>query len=43
MLKGEKLENSIDKIQKLLFKNIEKQEKFEGLNEIQLENFKIGE
>ena len=43
LLKGEKLENSIDKIQKLLFKNIEKQEKFEGLNEIQLENFKIGE
>ena len=42
LLKGEKLENSIDKIQKLLFKNIEKQEKFEGLNEIQLENFKIG-
>ena len=43
LVKGEKLENSIDKIQKLLFKNIEKQEKFEGLNEIQLENFKIGE
>ncbi|MBF1300324.1 MAG: bifunctional hydroxymethylpyrimidine kinase/phosphomethylpyrimidine kinase [Parvimonas sp.] len=43
LLKGEKLENSIDKIQKLLFKNIEKQEKFEGLNEIKLENFKIGE
>ncbi|WP_313961558.1 bifunctional hydroxymethylpyrimidine kinase/phosphomethylpyrimidine kinase [uncultured Parvimonas sp.] len=42
LIKGEKLENSIDKIQKLLFKNIEKQEKFEGLNEIQLENFKIG-
>ena len=43
LVKGEKLENSIDKIQDLLFKNIEKQEKFEGLNEIQLENFKIGE
>ncbi|WP_314720328.1 PfkB family carbohydrate kinase [Parvimonas micra] len=42
LVKGEKLENSIDKIQDLLFKNIEKQEKFEGLNEIQLENFKIG-
>lgn len=42
LIRGEKLENSIDKIQKLLFKNIEKQEKFEGLNEIQLENFKIG-
>lgn len=42
LVKGEQLENSIDKIQDLLFKNIEKQEKFEGLNEIQLENFKIG-
>ena len=42
-IKGEKLENSIQKIQTLLFENIEKQEKYEGLNEIQLENFKIGE
>lgn len=39
LIKGENLEYSIDKIQKLLFKNIEKQD---GLNEIQLENFKIG-
>lgn len=43
LVKGEKLENSIQKIQTLLFDNIEKQEKYEGLNEIQLENFKIGE
>ena len=43
LVKGEKLENSIQKIQTLLFENIEKQEKYEGLNEIQLENFKIGE
>lgn len=42
LIKGENLEYSIDEIQNLLFKNIEKQEKFEGLNEIQLENFKIG-
>ena len=42
LVKGEKLENSIDKIQKLISENIKKQEKFEGLNEIQLENFKIG-
>ena len=42
LVKGEKLENSIQKIQTLLFDNIEKQEKYEGLNEIQLENFKIG-
>ena len=41
LVKGEKLENSIQKIQTLLFENIEKQEKYEGLNEIQLENFKI--
>lgn len=43
LVKGEQLENSIQKIQTLLFENIEKQEKYEGLNEIQLENFKIGE
>jgi len=43
LTKGEKLENSIDKIQKLLAENIKKQEKQDGLNEIQLENFKIGE
>ena len=43
LVKGEHLENSIQKIQTLLFDNIEKQEKYEGLNEIQLENFKIGE
>lgn len=42
LLKGEKLENSIDKIQKLITENIRKQEKQHGLNEIQLENFKIG-
>ena len=42
LVKGEQLENSIQKIQTLLFENIEKQEKYEGLNEIQLENFKIG-
>lgn len=42
LVKGEQLENSIQKIQTLLFDNIEKQEKYEGLNEIQLENFKIG-
>lgn len=42
-IKGEKLENSIDKIQNLIAKNIKKQEKQDGLNEIQLENFKIGE
>ena len=41
-IKGEKLENSIQKIQTLLFENIIKQEKQDGLNEIQLENFKIG-
>lgn len=41
LVKGEKLENSIQKIQTLLFENIIKQEKQEGLNEIQLENFKI--
>lgn len=43
LIKGEKLENSIDKIQNLIAKNIKKQEKQDGLNEIQLENFKIGE
>ncbi|MEB3029594.1 bifunctional hydroxymethylpyrimidine kinase/phosphomethylpyrimidine kinase [Parvimonas micra] len=43
LVKGEKLENSIQKIQTLLFENIIKQEKQDGLNEIQLENFKIGE
>ena len=43
LTKGEKLENSIDKIQKLLAENIKKQEKQDGLNEIQLENFRIGE
>lgn len=43
LVKGEQLENSIQKIQTLLFENIEKQEKQDGLNEIQLENFKIGE
>lgn len=43
LIKGEKLENSVDKIQKLIAKNIKKQEKQDGLNEIQLENFKIGE
>lgn len=43
LIKGEKLENSVDKIQKLITKNIKKQEKQDGLNEIQLENFKIGE
>lgn len=43
LLKGEKLENSIDKIQNLIAKNIKKQEKQDGLNEIKLENFKIGE
>lgn len=42
LLNGENLENSIDKIQDLLFVNIEKQAKYKGLNEIQLENFKIG-
>ena len=42
LLKGEKLENSIDKIQNLITENIRKQEKQDGLNEIQLENFKIG-
>lgn len=42
LVKGEKLENSIQKIQTLLFENIIKQEKQDGLNEIQLENFKIG-
>ena len=42
-IKGENLENSIQKIQNLLFENIIKQEKQDGLNEIQLENFKIGE
>lgn len=41
-IKGENLENSIQKIQTLLFENIVKQEKQDGLNEIQLENFKIG-
>ena len=41
-IKGEKLENSIQKIQTLLFENIIKQEKQDELNEIQLENFKIG-
>ena len=43
LVKGEQLENSIQKIQTLLFENIIKQEKQDGLNEIQLENFKIGE
>ena len=43
LTKGEKLENSIDKIQKLLAENIKKQEKQDGFNEIQLENFRIGE
>ena len=43
LVKGEKLENSIQKIQTLLFENIIKQGKQDGLNEIQLENFKIGE
>lgn len=43
LVKGEKLEDSIQKIQTLLFENIIKQEKQDGLNEIQLENFKIGE
>ncbi|WP_288979227.1 bifunctional hydroxymethylpyrimidine kinase/phosphomethylpyrimidine kinase [uncultured Parvimonas sp.] len=43
LLKGENLENSIDKIQKLLLENIQKQEKIDGLNEINLQNFKIGE
>ena len=43
LLNGENLENSIDKIQDLLLVNIEKQAKYKGLNEIQLENFKIGE
>lgn len=42
LLNGKNLENSIDKIQDLLFVNIEKQAKYKGLNEIQLENFKIG-
>lgn len=42
LIKGEKLENSIDKIQNLIAKNIKKQEKQDGLNEIKLENFKIG-
>ena len=42
LVKGEKLENSIDKIQELLAENI-KNRKQDGLNEIQLENFKIGE
>ncbi|MFT4445758.1 PfkB family carbohydrate kinase [Parvimonas sp. G1967] len=42
LLNRENLENSIDKIQDLLFVNIEKQTKYKGLNEIQLENFKIG-
>lgn len=41
-IKGENLENSIQKIQNLLFENIIKQEKQDELNEIQLENFKIG-
>ena len=40
--KDENLEKSIDKIQDLLYENIKNQEKFEGLNEIKLENFKIG-
>lgn len=43
LVKGEKLENSIDKIQNLIAENIKKQEKQDGLNEIQLENFRIGE
>ena len=43
LTKGEKWENSIDKIQKLLAENIKKQEKQDGLNEIQLENLRIGE
>lgn len=43
LIRGEKLENSIDKIQNLITENIRKQEKQDGLNEIQLENFKIGE
>ncbi|MFP5453485.1 bifunctional hydroxymethylpyrimidine kinase/phosphomethylpyrimidine kinase [Parvimonas sp. G1604] len=42
LLKDENLEKSIDKIQDLLYENIKNQEKFDGLNEIQLENFKIG-
>lgn len=42
LLKDENLEKSIDKIQDLLYENIKNQEKFEGLNEIKLENFKIG-
>ena len=42
LIRGEKLENSIDKIQNLITENIRKQEKQDGLNEIQLENFKIG-
>ena len=42
LLNGENLENSIDKIQKLISENIIKQEKQDELNEIQLENFKIG-
>lgn len=42
LLNRENLENSIDKIQKLISENIKNQEKFDGLNEIQLENFKIG-
>lgn len=42
LLKDESLEKSIDKIQDLLYENIKNQEKFEGLNEIKLENFKIG-
>lgn len=41
-IKDENLENSIQKIQNLLFENIIKQEKQDELNEIQLENFKIG-
>ena len=40
--KDENLEKSIDKIQDLLYENIKNQEKIEGLNEIKLENFKIG-
>ena len=43
LIKGENLENSIDKIQNLIAENIKKQQKQDGLNEIQLENFKIGE
>ena len=42
LLKDENLEKSIDKIQDLLYENIKNQEKFESLNEIKLENFKIG-